>query len=123
MHRKVESGVDFFLTQPIFDPRRAEAFIEAYQAVHDAIKVPILAGIMPLVTIRHARFLHNEVPGISIPDEIQTRMNEAGEQAAAEGAKIAIELVVKLRKLVQGIYLMPQFNRYDVVADIIEIIK
>ncbi len=123
MHRKVESGVDFFLTQPIFDPQRAEAFIEAYQAVYGAIKVPILAGIMPLVTIRHARFLHNEVPGISIPDEIQTRMDEAGEQAAAEGAQIAIELVVKLRKLVQGIYLMPQFNRYDVVADIIEIIK
>lgn len=50
-------------------------------------------------------------------------MNEAGEQAAAEGIQIAIELVVKLRKLVQGIYFMPQFNRYDVVADIIEAIK
>jgi homocysteine S-methyltransferase len=85
--------------------------------------IPILVGILPLVTDRHARFLHNEVPGISIPQSTQERMIRAGDDAAAEGARIAVELIQDLQQDFQGVYFMPAFNRFDMVADIIEKVK
>mgnify|MGYP002353378495 FL=1 len=81
--------------------------------------MPILAGILPLMSDRHARFLHNEVPGIIIPESIQERIEKAGEQGSKEGVNISLELINDLRPIVQGIYFMPQFNRFDVVACII----
>ncbi|MFU8827505.1 MAG: bifunctional homocysteine S-methyltransferase/methylenetetrahydrofolate reductase, partial [Brevefilum sp.] len=80
-------------------------------------------GILPLVTERHARFLHNEVPGIKIPEVIQQRMSAAGESSAKEGAKIANELIEELRVDFQGVYFMPAFSRYDMVAEIIDRIR
>jgi methionine synthase / methylenetetrahydrofolate reductase(NADPH) len=85
--------------------------------------VPVLVGILPLVTDRHARFLHNEVPGIQIPEVIQNRMATAGETAALEGAKIAVELIQDLKADFQGVYFMPAFSRYDMVAEIIDHIR
>jgi homocysteine S-methyltransferase len=75
------------------------------------------------VTDRHARFLHNEVPGISIPDEIQQRMSSSGEESASEGARIAIELIQDIKADFQGVYFMPAFNRFDMVAEIIDTIR
>lgn len=72
MRRKVESGVDFFLTQPIFDPQKAMTFLRVYEHLFGKLQVPRIAGILPLVSERHAGFLHHEVPGISIPDSIQS---------------------------------------------------
>ena len=69
---------------------------------------------------RHASFLHNEVPGISIPQEIRKRINEAGEQAPRTGITIAVEILQQLREISQGAYLMPPFGRYDMAAEIIE---
>ena len=85
--------------------------------------IPILVGILPLVTERHARFLHNEVPGILIPEQIQKRMAMAGEAAAKEGAHIAVELIDELRSDYQGVYFMPPFSRYDMVAEIIDRVR
>lgn len=82
---KIEAGVDFFLTQPVFDPEKVEAFLSAFEAVNGKLNVPILAGVLPLASDRHAGFLHNEVPGITIPDEIQNCMTRAGDQGAREG--------------------------------------
>jgi len=84
---------------------------------------PLLVGILPLVSTRHASFLHHEVPGISIPETIRTRLEDAKENAAAEGIKIAIELVEEMRPFIQGIYLMPPFNRFDYAAEIIEAVS
>ena len=119
LRKKIESGADFFLTQPVFDVAKAHQFLELYQNQFGPIDVPILAGILPLVTDRHARFLHNEVPGIIIPDHIQQRIAGAGEDAIIEGVEIAVELVLDLKPDYQGIYFMPAFNRYDMIAEIL----
>jgi homocysteine S-methyltransferase len=120
LRKKIESGADFFLTQPVFDVTRARQFIKIYEDTHGPLNVPILVGVLPLVTDRHARFLHNEVPGIEIPGEIQERMDKAGESAAKEGSRIAIELIQEIKEDFQGVYFMPAFNRFDMVAEIID---
>jgi homocysteine S-methyltransferase len=119
-HKKIHSGADFFLTQPVFDGERATDFLKSYADVHGPMDVPILVGILPLVTARHARFLHNEVPGISIPEAIQARMEAAGADSAEEGGRIAVNLIRELRADFQGVYFMPAFNRFDMVAEIID---
>jgi homocysteine S-methyltransferase len=123
LRRKLKAGADFVLTQPVFDPAAAQAFLEHYAAEHGRLEIPILAGILPLYSVRHATFLHNEVPGVTISEEIQQRIHAAGPDAAREGVRIAIELVAQLRSWASGIYLMPQFGRYDLAADIIEAVK
>ncbi len=123
LKKKIDSGVDFFLTQPVFEVEKAKAFFKMFQEEKGPIDTPILVGILPLVTDRHARFLHNEVPGINIPESIQKRMAQAGEDSAAEGVRIAVELIDSLKDTFQGVYFMPAFNRFDVVADIVETIK
>jgi homocysteine S-methyltransferase len=120
LHRKTASGADFFLTQPVYEPAKAHAFIEACGG---AIDRPLLVGILPLHGPRHAAFLHNEVPGISIPDEIRTRLEAAGKDSPQEGVKIAIELIEQIREWGAGVYLMPAFDRYDLAADIIDAVK
>jgi 5,10-methylenetetrahydrofolate reductase len=75
---------------------------------------------MPLYGAKHAAFLHNEVPGMSIPEKIRARIDRAGERAPEEGVRIAVELLKELRGIVQGAYLMPPFGRYDLAAEVIE---
>jgi homocysteine S-methyltransferase len=123
LQKKLDSGADFFLTQPVFEPERAREFLRMYEDHHGPLQVPVIVGVLPLVTDRHARFLHNEVPGILIPQQIQDRMTAAGDQSAKEGAKIAVELIEALREDFQGVYFMPAFNRFDMVADIVEQVK
>ena len=79
-------------------------------------------GVLPLYNPRHAAFLHNEVPGILIPEHIRARM-EAANETAREGVKIAIELIEQIRPWASGVYLMPPFGRYDLAAEIIEAAK
>lgn len=124
LRRKLKAGADFILTQPIYDPEAAVCFIQqAEQALGQPIGIPILVGILPLVNNRHAAFLHNEVPGISIPDPIRARMEGTKENASLEGIKIAIELIEQMRPYTQGVYLMPPFNRFDSTAEIIDAVK
>ena len=118
--RKVQAGADFFLTQPIYDPAAAQAFLKRYEAEYGKLQQPVLVGILPLFSARHADFLHHEVPGISIPETMRQRMEKAGEDGVKEGIRITVELAEQIRAWGQGIYIMPQFNRYDVVAEIIE---
>jgi methionine synthase / methylenetetrahydrofolate reductase(NADPH) len=123
LRRKLRAGADFILTQPIFEPRLAQAFLKTYEKQHGELGIPLLVGFLPLVTPRHAAFLHNEVPGISIPDELMHRMERSGENSPREGIKIAIELIEQTRAFAQGVYLMPAFNRFDYVAEIIEAVR
>ncbi len=123
IHRKVQAGADFFITQPIYRPEDGPAFLDRYAARYGPLDRPVLVGILPLVNSRHARFLRHEVPGISIPDDMLRRMDEAGEDSPRAGIELATGLVEALRAWAQGVYLMPQFNRYDRVAEIIEACK
>jgi methionine synthase / methylenetetrahydrofolate reductase(NADPH) len=127
LHRKILSGADFALTQPIFETGLAREFLRRYAEAHGPLTLPLLAGVMPLHNARHASFIHNEVPGVFIPDSVRERMQAAGDssEAAAEGARIAAELLDELRSLgvVQGVYLMPPFGRYHVAAEIIDAVR
>src|SRR2546428_12304820 len=79
--------------------------------------VPVLVGILPLHSARHAEFLHNEVPGITIPDAVRRRLREAGDGALRVGIEMAQELVRSVRARYAGAYLMPSFGRFEVVAE------
>jgi homocysteine S-methyltransferase len=123
LHRKIKAGADFFLTQPIYHPDDGPKLIEAYEAKHGKLKQPILAGILPLVSAKHANFLHHEVPGIFIPEEALKRIEAAGDDGAKVGIELVVELVAKIKGWASGLYIMPQFHRYDMVAEIIEAVK
>ncbi len=119
--KKLENGSDFALGQAVFEPHRIEVFHKRYREMTgEDFKLPVLMGLMPLYSIKHARFLHNEIPGISIPDSIMERMDRAGENASSEGVKIAQELLQDVRGMVQGAYILPAFGHYELVADIID---
>jgi methionine synthase / methylenetetrahydrofolate reductase(NADPH) len=120
VRRKIQAGADFFLTQPIYRPEEGPAFLAKYAAKHGLLDKPVLVGILPLASARHARFLNHEVPGISIPEEIIQRMDASGEDGAKVGVELAVELIEAVKPWAQGVYLMPQFSRYDLVAEIIE---
>lgn len=123
LHRKIKAGTDFFLTQPIYRADDGPKLIEAYEAKHGKLNKPIFAGILPLVSAKHATFLHNEVPGISIPDEARKRIESAGENGSKVGVELAVELIQDIKNWASGIYIMPQFHRYDMISEIIVAVK
>jgi homocysteine S-methyltransferase len=123
LHRKVKAGADFFLTQPVYRADDGPKLIEAYEAKHGKFDKPILVGILPIVSVKHANFLHNEVPGISIPEETRKRIEAAGEDGVKAGVETTVELVNQLKAWAGGVYIMPQFHKYDMVAEIIEAIR
>ncbi|HET9910899.1 MAG TPA: bifunctional homocysteine S-methyltransferase/methylenetetrahydrofolate reductase [Anaerolineales bacterium] len=120
LHRKVQAGTDFFITQPIYRADDGPSLLERYEAKYGKLDKPILAGILPLVSVRHATFLHNEVPGIFIPDETRKRIEEAGENGVRVGVEVAVELINQIKGWAGGVYIMPQFHKFDMVAEIIE---
>jgi len=126
LRRKVEAGARFVLTQPVYSVGPLRALREAYErSTGSALDTPVIAGVLPLVSGRHATFLHNEVPGIDIPEAVRDRMAEAGEadQAWRTGRSMATGLAGDLRADgAAGIYVMPQFGRYDRAAEVVEAI-
>jgi methionine synthase / methylenetetrahydrofolate reductase(NADPH) len=111
---KVEAGAHFIMTQPIYELAPLERFLRRAGQP----PIPMLLGCVPLHSSRHAEYLHNEVPGITIPDEVRARMKAAGEHGHEEGLQIAQELLGEARGMVQGVYLMPSYGRYDVVSEL-----
>ena len=116
---KVEAGASFVVTQPIFDPETLESFLEQ---VH-AWKIPVLAGIWPFLNLRNAEFLANEVPGVTVPEEIVDRMRKAqasgDEEAMDQGVRIAVEMIKAVRPLVQGFHLSAPSRRVDVALRVL----
>lgn len=108
---KLEAGAEYAITQPVFDPRQLEAFIRGV----DGMRIPIIAGIWPLASVRNAEFLANEVPGVSMPAEILARMRKADERskehALAEGIAIAQEMLELVRGSVQGVQVSAPFGK------------
>ena len=121
LRKKVLSGADFALTQPVFTATAVPQFIAAYEAQYSEPIIPIIAGVKPLYNARNAEFLHHEVPGIDIPEVMRRRMQTA-ENPQHEGVMIAQEIVGEIRPLVQGVYMMPAFGRYDLVADVLDVL-
>ncbi|MEP6759351.1 MAG: bifunctional homocysteine S-methyltransferase/methylenetetrahydrofolate reductase, partial [Actinomycetota bacterium] len=128
LKKKVDAGVRFLLTQPFYAVEPLRELQLAFERLTGApLAVPIIAGVLPLVSARHATFLHNEVPGIEIPAAARERMRAAGDdpvQAWASGRSMATELAGQLRAAgVAGIYVMPQFGRYDRAAEVVEAVR
>ncbi len=109
LEMKRDAGAEFVMTQPVYDPRQVERFLLDAKR----LGLPILMGLCPLANYRNALFLHNNVPGMKIPENILKRMEqaEAKGQAEAEGVAIARESLSAARDLIQGAYIMPPFGR------------
>lgn len=110
--RKIEAGAQFIMTQPIYELAPLERFL----ARAGTPPIPMLLGCIPLHSSRHAEYLHNEVPSITIPDHVRARMRAAGDGGHQEGLLLSQELLAVARNYVQGVYLMPSYGRYDVVS-------
>ena len=121
LEEKLAAGAEFVMTQPVYDPRSLERFLDLVRH----LQAPILVGILPLYSHKNAEFLHNEVPGMSIPESIRERMKNAGsgDEARAVGVKIAQEALLAARELVQGAYIMPPFNRVELAVRVIEALR
>ena len=117
-HRKVGAGARWIQTQPVYDLGELDRFLERA----GGSPVPVLVGILPLHSARHAEFLHNEVPGITIPEDVRRRLREAGDGALLVGIEMAQELVRAVRSRYAGAYLMPSFGRFEVVAEVLDAI-
>jgi homocysteine S-methyltransferase len=115
---KVEAGAEFAVTQPVFDVQQLERFL---REIEDH-RIPIVAGIWPLVSVRNAEFLANEVPGVVVPDEVITRMRRANEQsrehAVAEGIAIAREMLAQVRTGVSGVQVSAPFGKVDLALQV-----
>jgi homocysteine S-methyltransferase len=112
---KVEAGARWVQTQPVYDLEVLERFFARTRS-----PIPLLVGIMPLHSSRHAEFLHNEVPGITVPDGVRARMKEAGERGLRAGIEMAQGLLRDVRARHAGAYLMPSFGRFEVVAEVLD---
>jgi len=119
---KAEQGAHVAFSQPIFDPEVLDRFLERIKG----IDIRFMLGIIPLRTIRHAEFLHFEVPGMVIPDWVRDRMRQAGtdrERATEIGIELAVDMLGAVRDRVDGVYLMPPFKKYDIAIRILEQIQ
>jgi methionine synthase / methylenetetrahydrofolate reductase(NADPH) len=115
--RKLDAGARFVMTQPVYELAAWERFLER---LGDVPGVPILVGILPLQSFRHAEFLHNEVPGIQVPAWVRSRMRDAGNAGAQAGVELARELLARCRASAAGVYLMPSFGRYENCLEVLE---
>jgi len=117
---KIEAGADVIMTQPIYAREQWQRLMDhAARRWPTGLPKPVLLGILPLHTQRYAEFLHNEVPGITIPDEVRAAMGGAGEHGTQVGLDIAHALLDEIAGDVQGTYIMPSFGRYELAAELV----
>ena len=125
LERKLDAGAHLVMTQPLYSVEQVEAmFREARRRFGPAgFPVPLLLGVLPLVSARHAEFLHNEVPGITIPDEARAAMHAAGERGSELGIEMADALLGTVEAELAGTYIMPSFGRYEQCAGLVRRIR
>lgn len=112
--RKVAAGIDFVCTMPIFEPDTLDRFV----ARVGALPVPVLVGVLPLQSARHAEFLHNELPGMVVPDGVRAQMR-ASRDGRDVGRRLALDLLQAVRPRTAGAYLIPSFGRYDQIIELV----
>jgi homocysteine S-methyltransferase len=115
---KKAAGAEIVMTQPVYDPGVLEKFLDDIAP----LGLPVLVGLLPLASHRNAEFLHNEVPGMQVPDSVRERMRKAGTGAEArkEGVAIAREMLSAVRHRVAGAYIMPPFERFELALEVID---
>ncbi|RCW64267.1 bifunctional homocysteine S-methyltransferase/methylenetetrahydrofolate reductase [Saliterribacillus persicus] len=121
MEKKIAQGADYFLTQPIFNK---ETIIELYHATKH-IETPIFIGIMPLISYKNAEFLHHEVPGMRLSDDVRDRMQQASHNRATgfrQGIAIAKELIDTAIEYFNGVYLVTPFMYYELTVELTDYI-
>ncbi len=120
---KVEAGAQYAITQPVFDTEQLRDFLKLIEHV----RIPIVAGIWPLVSYRNAEFLHNEVPGVRVTPSILTRMRIASESskeaARDEGLKIASESLLEVRDLIQGVQVSAPFGNVRYALEVFKVLE
>jgi len=116
MIAKRDAGAEVVMTQPVYDPTVLDRFLRDAQP----LGIPILVGLLPLASYRNAEFLHNEVPGMSIPEDIRERMRRAGTEGREEGVAIAREMLAAVKDRIDGAYIMPPFGRHELALRVIE---
>jgi methionine synthase / methylenetetrahydrofolate reductase(NADPH) len=121
---KIDAGAHLIMTQPIYARAQWDRFMEHASARWgDRLPRPVLFGVLPLHTARHAEFLHHEVPGITIPQEVRAAMHAAGERGAEVGLEQALALLSEMRPFVSGTYIMPSFGRYEQSAELVRRVR
>ncbi|HWG34149.1 MAG TPA: bifunctional homocysteine S-methyltransferase/methylenetetrahydrofolate reductase, partial [Gemmatimonadaceae bacterium] len=115
---KVEAGAEYAITQPVFDAGQLETFLRSIEL----LRIPVVAGIWPLVSVRNAEFLANEVPGVTVPDEIIARMRHANarskEHAIQEGITIAREMLERVQPMVAGVQVSAPFGKAELALEV-----
>jgi homocysteine S-methyltransferase len=119
---KVEAGAQYAITQPVFDTDQLRAFLKRIQHV----RIPIVAGIWPLVSYRNAEFLHNEVPGVRVTPSIMDRMRNASaiskEAGRDEGLRIARESLLEVREEIQGVQVSAPFGNVKYALEVFDVL-
>ena len=125
LERKIAAGADLVMTQPLYGEAQVEAMLAEAQRRFGSggFPLPVLLGILPLQSSRHAEFLHNEVPGITIPEATRAAMQAAGEHGAEVGLEQSLELLEAVGDAVAGTYIMPSFGRYEQCAELVRRIR
>ena len=116
---KIEAGADVIFTQPMYEMRTLEQLVKRVEQW----RIPIMLGILPLRSYRHAEFLHNEIPGMVIPETIRESLRSAGSKASFMGVQVTKEFLQNAKHLVAGAYLMPPFRKYEVISQILEALQ
>lgn len=122
LEKKIEHGADYFITQPVYSK---EKIVEIHEATKH-LDTPIYIGIMPLTSFKNAEFLHHEVPGIKLSDDVLERMQQVSgnkEQETKVGLEIAKELLDTATKYFNGIYLITPFMRYEITLQLLQYIQ
>lgn len=117
---KVEAGAEYAITQPVFDTEQLRTFLKRIEHV----RIPIVAGIWPLISYRNAEFMHNEVPGVNVTQEILDRMRKASEiskeEGRDEGIRIARESLLEVRDVIQGVQVSAPFGNVKYALQVFE---
>jgi homocysteine S-methyltransferase len=117
LEKKVKAGAEMIMTQPVYDRAVIRRFLDDVRG----FRIPVLLGLCPLVSFRNAEFLHNEVPGMTVPEPIRERMKSAtGPAAVDEGIAIAREMLCEFMDEIVGAYVMPQLGRYASALKLLE---
>ena len=118
LKQKKEAGAEIVMTQPVYDPGVLDRFLDDIAP----LGLPVLVGLLPLASYRNAEFLHNEVPGMQVPEAVRERMRKAGTGADArkEGVAIAREMLSAVRSRVAGAYVMPPLERYELALEVVD---
>ncbi len=115
---KKAAGAEFVMTQPVYDSGVLERFLDDVAP----LGLPVLVGVLPLASYRNAEFLHNEVPGMQVPEGVRERMRKAGSgpEARKEGVAIARSMLEAVRQRVAGVYVMPPFERHELALEVVD---